>query len=146
MENYSTKNSNKRGLKKLQSLGRTPYSRDTVGDETLSTSLWYLFFFVQSAQVLTFIFRHLFYFIRLTTSSSFLLPSKYNISGSMGVTTGFPSMGPLYICLYYFTIAATSFSPNLLIPVLAYICVNMAFFFNLHTLVCLVFWLLFSHK
>ena len=25
MNNYSTKNSNKRGLKKLQSLGRTPY-------------------------------------------------------------------------------------------------------------------------
>ena len=27
MNNYSTRNSNKRGLKKLQSLGRTPYSR-----------------------------------------------------------------------------------------------------------------------
>ena len=77
--------------------------------------------------MLPFIFSRLFHFIRLTASSAFLLYSKDNLSGSMGVKTGFPSMGPLSIYLYYFTIVATTFSPNLFIPDFSDICVNMMF-------------------
>ena len=65
--------------------------------------------------------------MRLTDSITFLLYSDDNVFGSMGLTTGFPFMGQLSICLYCFIICATSFYPNFLIPAFADICVNMAF-------------------
>ena len=86
------------------------------------------FFWLPSAQVLPFIFPYLFYFIRLTVSSAFLLSSKYNVYGSMVVATGFPSMGPLSISIYYFTIATTKSPQNLFIPAFADICMNMTLF------------------
>ena len=45
----------------------------------------------------------------------------------MGVTTGLPSMGPLSICIYYFTMASTALSTNLFIYDFSDICVNMMF-------------------
>ena len=45
----------------------------------------------------------------------------------MGVTTGFHSMGPLYICQNCFTISTTAFSPNKFIPAFSDICVNILF-------------------
>ena len=45
----------------------------------------------------------------------------------MEVTTGLPSMVPLYILLYYFTMTTSSFSPNFFIPSFTEICVNIKF-------------------
>ena len=93
-----------------------------VDDEMLSTSLRYLFCFMPSVQVLTFIFPHLLYFIRFIAYSAFLFPSKDNLFGSTGGTNGFPSMTPLYIFQYSFTISSTAFYQNFLIhqPLLTY--------------------------
>ena len=65
-----------------------------------------------SAQALPFILPHIFSFIIFTASSALLLSSKYNVSISMGVTPGFPYMGPLSIYIKYFTISATDFYPS----------------------------------
>ena len=46
----------------------------------------------------------------------------------MGLTTGFPYMGPLSIFLYHFTMAAIAFSQKTIIPAFADIFVNMTFF------------------
>ena len=43
----------------------------------------------------------------------------------MGVTYCFPSVVPLSVCLYSFTMANTAFYPNFFIPAFADICVNM---------------------
>ena len=48
----------------------------------------------------------------------------------MGVKNGFPSMGPLSICIYYFTMAVTAFSTNFFIPAFSDISVNMTFVAN----------------
>ena len=82
---------------------------------------------MSSAQVFPFIFPHLLYFIIFTASSNLLFSSKDNVSGSMGVMTGFPAMGPLSICLNYFTIADTAFYPKILMLEFSDIWVNMTF-------------------
>ena len=103
-------------------------STKTLWETRHSLLTWHTFFCLMPyEQVLYLIFPHLFYFIRLTASSTLLFYLKYNLSGSMGVTTGFLSIPPLYICLYYFTITATAFYPNLLIRDFEYICVHMTF-------------------
>ena len=43
----------------------------------------------------------------------------------MEVNTKLTSMGPLSICLYYFTLATIALYPNLFIPAFEYIFVNM---------------------
>ena len=45
----------------------------------------------------------------------------------MPVSTSFPYMGPLYVCLNYFTVDDTAFSPNFLIIAIEDICANMTF-------------------
>ena len=74
-------------------------SKDTVDDETLFSSLRYIFCFLPSALVLPFIFPNLFSFIRLTASRVFNFYLKDNVPGSMVGVTGLPSMVTLYICL-----------------------------------------------
>ena len=88
---------------------RTNAFKDTVGDETLSPYLRHFLCLLTSAQFISFTFPHFFSFIRFTASSTFLLCSKHNVSGSMVVTTGLLAMSPLSIFLYYFIIAITAF-------------------------------------
>jgi len=71
------------------------------------------------AHVLPLSFPDLFSLIKVTASNSCFFCSNDNVCGSTGLTTGFPSIDPSWICLNSFIIAATAPSPNFLMPLLA---------------------------
>ena len=63
-------------------------SKDTLGDETPSSSLSYSCL-LPSAKVLPYIFPNIFSFITYTASNAFHLSSKDKLSGFIAVITGF---------------------------------------------------------
>ena len=64
------------------------------------------FFLLSYEQILPFIFLHLFSFIILNAASDLILSLKNDVDLSMWVMNGFPSIFPLSICQYCFTISA----------------------------------------
>ena len=85
-------------------------------------------FLLSYAQVLRFISPRVFSLIIFTASNALPLSPKDVMSGFIGVSTGFPVMGPLSIFLNYFIIADINFYPNFLVPAFSDIWVNMTFF------------------
>ena len=99
-------------------------SRETVGDEYDSFSFKKSFCFFPLAHVLPLSIPDLFSLIKVTASNACFFCSSDKVCGSTGLTTGFPGIGPSWICLNSFIMAAIALSPNFLMPFLADIWVN----------------------
>ena len=83
--------------------------KDTLGYKTLYPLLSYIL--PTSICTSCTLYFSTFYplFIRFIAYNALFLSSKYNVSGLIGVTTGFPGICPLSICLNYFITDATDF-------------------------------------
>ena len=97
--------------------------------------LWSLPF----AHVLTFMVPYLFFFIRFTASSAFYFSELDSTSGSISAMKLFPGIDPSSNYFNYFTIDATTISPNILKPLDDWIYVNITF-----TTTFMYVWLSFS--
>ena len=84
-------------------------SSESVGDATNLTSLKYFLCLILSVQVLTLVLPYLFYMVKFTAYSGYILYFSDNVLASIGNTTGFSGTKFLSIWLIYLTIAATSY-------------------------------------
>ena len=99
-------------------------SKDSVCGEMISPYFIYLFWLLALAYHLPFTIPYRFTVIKFTTSNDCLL-SWFNISGSVGITTGFIGTEPSSICLSYLIIVSIVTSPKCLMSYFVFIWVNI---------------------
>ena len=85
-------------------------SKAAVGEDKSYPSLTYFRCLALLAQVRPSIYPSCLSFIKFTASKAFLFASIVNISGSVGVNTGFFGMTPSFSCFSSFKSAAITFS------------------------------------